>query len=126
MRNFRQLKVWEKGHWLTLAIYETTAKFPREELYGLTSHIRRSCASIPANIAEGCGRTGDAELVRFLRIALGSASELEYHLLLARDLRYLSSADFAEAANGTEQVKRMLRRLVDRLTTRDSRLMTHD
>ena len=89
MKDFRNLKVWEKSHQLALAVYKATSTFPRHELYGLTSQIRRACASIPANIAEGCGRSGDAELARFLQIAMGSASELEYHLLLARDLGFL-------------------------------------
>lgn len=91
MKDFRNLKVWEKSHQLALAVYKATSTFPRHELYGLTSQIRRACASIPANIAEGCGRSGDAELARFLQIAMGSASELEYHLLLARDLGFLSA-----------------------------------
>ncbi len=73
---------------MTLDVYKITKDFPRDELYGLTTQIRRSCASIPANIAEGCGRKGDAEFARFLQIALGSASELEYHSLLARDLGF--------------------------------------
>ena len=90
MRDFRELKVWQKGHLLTLDVYGATKSFPREERYGLTSQVRRSCTSIPANIAEGCDRTGDTELARFLQIAMGSASEFEYHLLLARDLDYLS------------------------------------
>ena len=81
MKDFRNLKVWEKSHQLALAVYKATSTFPRHELYGLTS--------IPANIAQGCGRSGDAELARFLQIAMGSASELEYHLLLARDLGFL-------------------------------------
>src|ERR1017187_11021165 len=88
-----QLKVWQKAHQLTLAVYQITAPFPRSELYGLTSQLRRSCASIPANLAEGCGRNGDAELARFCSIAMGSASELEYHLLLARDLKLIEAAD---------------------------------
>ena len=66
MKDFRELKVWEKGHSLTMAVYRVTAGLPKNELYGLTGQIRRSCASIPANIAEGCGRSGDAELARFL------------------------------------------------------------
>ncbi len=74
MRDFKELKVWVKAHHLTLAVYQATSTFPATELYGLTSQIRRSCASIPANIAEGCGRSGDAELCRFLQIAMGSAS----------------------------------------------------
>ncbi len=76
MRNFKELKVWQKSHQLTLAIYKATGKFPKEEIYGLTSQVRRASASIAANIAEGCGRSGEAELGRFLQIAMGSASEL--------------------------------------------------
>jgi four helix bundle protein len=77
MEAFRELKVWEKSHALTLAVYHVTKSFPKQEMYALTSQIRRASASIPANIAEGCGRNGDAELARFLLIAMGSASELE-------------------------------------------------
>jgi len=80
MRDFRQIKVWVKAHSLTLEIYKATTRFPREELYGLTSQLRRSSASIPANIAEGFGRGGNAELARFLQIGLGSAYEFEYHI----------------------------------------------
>lgn len=85
-RDFRKPKVWEKSHQLALGVYKATVGFPKTELYGLTRQIRRCGASIPANIAEGCGRDGDAELARFLRLSMGSASELEYHLLLAHDL----------------------------------------
>ncbi len=116
MRNFRDLKVWEKGHRLTLAVYSVTAEFPRDELYGLTSQMRRSCASIPANIAEGCGRSGDAELARFLRIAMGSASELEYHLLLARDLNLLNASEHERLTKEVTEVKRMLTSFVQKLT----------
>jgi four helix bundle protein len=80
MRDFREFKVWEKAHSLTLDIYKATATFPRAEMYGLTSQLRRASSSIPANIAEGCGRGGNAELARFLQIGMGSASELEYHI----------------------------------------------
>ncbi|MCW5853511.1 MAG: four helix bundle protein, partial [Anaerolineae bacterium] len=89
MRDFRKLQVWVKAHQLTLNTYKVTRPFPKEELYGLTSQIRRASASIPANIAEGCGRQGAAELTRFLNIALGSASELEYHFILAHDLGFI-------------------------------------
>ena len=108
MKDFRELKVWEKGHSLTMAVYGVTAGFPKEELYGLTSQIRRSCVSIPANIAEGCGRSGDAELARFLQIAMGSASELEYHFLLARDLGYLNPAKYEPLSKEATEVKKML------------------
>jgi four helix bundle protein len=94
MKNFRGQKVWEKSHNLTLAVYLATRDFPKDELYGLTSQIRRSCSSIPANIAEGCGRSGDGELSRFLQIAMGSASELEYHLILARDLHLIDGNNY--------------------------------
>lgn len=115
MKDFRELKVWEKAHQLTLAVYQATATFPKDELYGLTSQIRRACASIPANIAEGCGRGGDAELGRFLQIAMGSANELEYHLLLARDLGFLNNTDYGRIANEVTEVKRMLTSLIHKL-----------
>lgn len=108
MRDFRELKVWEKGHQMTLAAYKVTSGFPKDELFGLTSQIRRCAASIPANIAEGCGRMGNAELHRFLQIACGSANELEYHFLLARDLGYLSVPDYNLVHKDLLDVKRML------------------
>jgi four helix bundle protein len=94
VKDFKKQKVWEKSHSLTLAIYRATDTFPKNEVYGLTSQIRRASASIPANIAEGCGRQGDAEFGRFLHIAMGSACELEYHLLLGRDLGFLNDPDY--------------------------------
>ena len=100
---------------MTLAIYRITAAFPREELYGLTSQIRRSCSSIPANLAEGCGRNGDAEFARFCSIAMGSATELEYHLLLASDLNLVKPKDYKELAQRTIELKRMLAGLVQKL-----------
>ncbi len=115
MKDFHELKVWQKAHHLTLAVYHVTATFPREELYGLTTQIRRSCSSIPANLAEGCGRHGDAELARFCSIAMGSASELEYHLLLARDLKLIKPKDYEELAQRTIEVKRMLTALIQKL-----------
>ena len=115
MRGFRDLKVWEKAHELTLQIYQTTSSFPKHELYGLTSQIRRAAASIPANIAEGCGRNGEAELARFMQIAMGSASELEYHLLLARDLLFLSEQSYSALNLEVTQVKRMLASFIQKL-----------
>lgn len=115
MRDFRGLKVWEKSHQLTLALYRLTAGFPREEEYGLTSQIRRAAASIPMNIAEGCGRDGDAELARFMQIAMGSASELEYQLLLAYDLGYIEQGDYKEMIRQTVEAKRMLAPFIKRL-----------
>jgi four helix bundle protein len=95
MENFKKLKVWSKAHELTLLIYQRTRSFPKDEMYGLTSQIRRASASIGANIAEGCGRRSDPEMRRFIQIARGSASELEYHLLLANDLHFLAPDEFA-------------------------------
>jgi len=108
LKNFRDLKVWSKSHQLTLAVYQATRTFPKDELYGLTSQIRRSCSSIPANIAEGCGRGSDPELARFLQIAMGSACELEYHLLLTFDLQILVEDTYETLAAEVIDVKRML------------------
>ena len=115
MKDFHELKVWQKAHALTLAVYQSTSDFPREERYGLTSQLRRCSASIPANLAEGCGRNGDAELARFCSIAMGSASELEYHLLLARDLKLLKPKDYQELDQRTIELKRMLTALIQKL-----------
>lgn len=117
MQDFRNLKVWKAAHGLTLTLYETTAMFPRSEMFGLTSQIRRASASIGANIAEGCGRRGDPELVRFLQIAMGSASELEYHILLARDLKMLSEERYALSSGRIVEIKKMLGSLIHRLRT---------
>ncbi len=108
MQDFRKLKVWQKGHTLTLAVYKATAAFPRDEVYGLTSQMRRSSSSVPTNIAEGCGRDTTPEMRKALRLSMGSASELEYQLMLARDLGYLSTKTYAELAEAIVEVKRML------------------
>jgi four helix bundle protein len=100
---------------LTLSAYKATKTFPKEEIYGLTSQIRRSAASISANIAEGCGRKGEAELARFFQIAMGSASELEYHLLLSHDLGILKTSDYKLLANDVNEVKRMLASFIQKL-----------
>jgi len=116
MRAFRGLEVWRKAHELTLDSYRITTAFPREEQYGLTSQIRRSASSIPANIAEGCGRSDGRDFARFLQIAMGSASELEYHLLLARDLELVNAADYERLEKGVTEVKRMLTAFIRRLS----------
>ncbi|HEY4661424.1 MAG TPA: four helix bundle protein [Terriglobales bacterium] len=112
MQSFRNLKVWEKAHAVTIEIYTASRSFPKEELYGLTSQMRRASASIGANVAEGSRRKGDTEFGRFLQIAIGSASELEYHLLLARDLRILEATDYERLSTGVVEVKRMLAALI--------------
>ena len=97
MGEFTKLAVWKKAHALTLAIYRRTALWPRREIFGLTSQTRHAAISVPANIAEGCGRNSDAELARFSRNSLGSASELSYYVILARDLEYLAAEEHDES-----------------------------
>ena len=115
MRDFRELQVWKKSHELTLLMYRATARFPMNERFELTNQIRRCASSIPANIAEGCGRRGNGELHRFLQIASGSGSELEYHILLARDLGYLEATEYEHLADKTVEVRRMLTSLIQRV-----------
>src|SRR2546428_13073793 len=116
MKDFRSLKVWEKAHQLALSLYPATASFPRQEAYRLVSQIRRAASSIPSNIAEGCGREGDPELARFCIIARGSATELEYQLLLARDLKLIQPKDYETLSPQTERIKRTLSVLVHKST----------
>jgi four helix bundle protein len=108
MRNYRDLQVWSKAHNLTLELYRLSRQFPREEIYGITSQLRRAAVSIGANLAEGCGRRTSNELARFVRVAMGSASELDYHLLLCRDLRFMSSDDFSISTAKLTEVRKML------------------
>ncbi len=114
MKDFKELKIWMKAHKMTMNVYEETRCFPKEELYGLTSQLRRAAASTGAN-AEGCGRRSDGEFTRFVQIARGSASELEYHLLLARDLRLLAEDGFRKLDGQVAEVQRMLTSLVQRV-----------
>jgi four helix bundle protein len=115
MKNFRQLKVWQKSHESALILYRITASFPRTETYGLTLQIRRAAVSISSNLAEGCGRNGDVELARFCDIAKGSASELEYQILLAHDLNLIQSDDYEYLAQQITEIKRMLTVFVRKL-----------
>jgi four helix bundle protein len=112
LKDFKELKVWHKAYGLALKVYEASRSFPREEIYGLTSQLRRSTVSIGANIAEGCGRRSDGELVRFLQIARGSASEVEHHLLLARDLKFLNAKAHRDLEAQPQEEQRMLTSLV--------------
>jgi four helix bundle protein len=113
VKDFRDLKVWQCAHQITLTVYRCTRNFPRKETYGIVSQLRRCSASVAANIAEGCGRSGNAEFGRFLTMAMGSGSELEYFLLLARDLEYLA----AEKAQEVLTMRRMLNRLISKVQT---------
>jgi four helix bundle protein len=112
MKDFRDLLVWNKAHALTLNCYRATNGFPKSELYGLTSQIKRAAASVAANIAEGCGKRGNGDFQRFLGIAAGSASEVEYHILLARDLGFLDSEQYKSLDAAVVEVKRMLASLI--------------
>jgi four helix bundle protein len=108
MRNYRDLQVWNKAHHLTLELYRISRQFPREEVYGITGQLRRAAVSIGANLAEGCGRRTSSELARFVRIAMGSASELDYHLLLSRDLGFMAGDEFTSASAALTEVRKML------------------
>jgi len=115
MQDFRNLKVWSKSHQFTLDIYQVTRLFPADERLGLTNQFRRACASIGANLAEGCGRKSDADMGRFVQMAMGSASEAEYHLVLADDLQFLAPAEYKRLNAAVTEIKRMLASLLSRL-----------
>jgi four helix bundle protein len=117
--DFRKLAVWQKAYQLTLNIYQATGSFPKEELFGMTSQMRRAAASIPANIAEGSGRGGDIELRRFCQIALGSANELEFFALLSRDLSYLEAQQYDQLNAYILEIQRMLGSLIQKLGTKN-------
>lgn len=120
MQNFRNLKVWQRAHRLTLEVYRETRSFPREEMFGLTSQLRRAAGSIGANIAEGCGRGTDQDFSRFLQIAMGSASELESHLELARDLNLLPRPVYQTLDAESTGIKRMLASLLKRIKSQQN------
>jgi four helix bundle protein len=119
MRDFKKLEVWKKSHELTLTIYELTAGFPSNERYGLTSQLQRAAASIGANLAEGCGRETEADYRRFVQMASGSACEVEYHLMLARDLSLIARDRYEQLNNDINEIKRMLCGLSQYLKTND-------
>lgn len=123
MKDFRELKVWQKAHELSLAVYRATACFPKEETYGLSAQLRRACSSIPTNIAEGCGRGSDADFAHFLQIAMGSASETEYQLLLSRDLGYLPQDEYPALQECVQEVKRMISSLLKALRAPGKKLI---
>jgi four helix bundle protein len=115
MQDFRRLEVWQLAHELTLGVYRVTKTFPADERFGLTSQLRRACTSIEANLAEGCGRGSDSDFSRFVQMAMGSASEVECHLLLSRDLSCLDEVVHQALEEQTQRVKRMLASLLKSL-----------
>lgn len=112
MRNYRELQVWTKAHSLTLELYRLSRLFPKEELYGIVAQLRRAASSIGANLAEGCGRQTQPEFARFVRVAMGSASELDYHLVLARDLGLLNDDGYKQVSKQLTDVRKMLASLL--------------
>jgi four helix bundle protein len=114
MANFKQLEVWQKAHHATLDIYRLTRSFPQDERFGLVSQMRRAAVSIGSNLAEGRGRYGDAEFGRFVQIALGSAYELQYQFLVARDVGYVTPTDYDRLNSNLEEVSKMLWALLGR------------
>ena len=115
MQNYKDLKVWEKAHAFTLQVYTASKVFPKEETYSLTNQLRRAAASVAANLAEGCGKNSNSEFAHFLNIALGSANESEYFLLLAKDLSYLSEPVYQELFLKINEIKAMLIALINKV-----------
>jgi len=118
MQNYKDLKVWEKAHQFPLSVYEISKSFPKEEIYSLTNQLRRAASSIPANIAEGCGKNTQAELAHFLNISLGSANESEYFLILSRDLKYLAIENFEALFTTINEIKAMLISLINKVRSK--------
>lgn len=121
MRNYRDIQVWQRSHQITLDIYNLTSGFPSSELYALTSQMKRSAYSIPMNIAEGCGKSSEADFVRFLEIASGSASELDYQLILARDLKYMDQNEYEKIKNELTEIRKMLTAFIKQVRNRNNR-----
>ncbi len=117
MQNYKDLKVWERSHQFTLKVYEVTKYFPKEELYSLTNQLRRAASSIPANIAEGCGKNSNPDFGKFLNIALGSSNEAEYYLILSKDLNYLNEQNFDDLSKIINEIKAMLISLIAKVRT---------
>ena len=115
MQDYRKLMVWQKSHGLALKIYKVTSSFPREEIYSLVSQIRRAAISIPSNISEGCGRFGNRELKQFMSIAMGSANEVEYQLLLSKDLGHISMKDYNSLGDEITEIRKMLASYIKRI-----------
>ena len=115
MQNYKELKVWAKAHEFILKVYEVTKQFPREEIYGMTSQLRRAASSIPANIAEGCGKFTSQDFARYLNIVLGSANESEYFILLSKDLKFISLDDYTLINQIINEIKAMLISLISKV-----------
>jgi len=115
MQDYKKINVWKAAHELTVQVYKLTVQFPKSEVYALTSQLRRASASIPANIAEGCGRNSQADFAYFLNMSLGSANETSYFILLAKDLNYIPKEEFCILENEIERIKAMLISLISKV-----------
>ena len=115
MKDYREYIVWQKAHNFTMDVYKVTDNFPRSEIYGLAGQIRRAVASIPTNIAEGCGRNTDKDFARFLDIASGSASETDYQLLLSKDLKFIDAEHYKSLYEQLTEIRKMLSSLIGKL-----------
>ncbi|MDM1042528.1 four helix bundle protein [Empedobacter falsenii] len=118
MQDFRNIKVWNESHQLTLKVYEITSEFPKSEMFNLTSQLRRACVSIPNNIAEGCGRNSDKDFLPFLHISLGSTNETLYLLILSKDLKLITEEIFKEFEDKVEKIKAMLLAFIKTINNR--------
>lgn len=116
-KGFRKLLVWQRAHELVLSVYKLTEKFPKSEMFALTSQVRRAVVSIPANIAEGQGTGTKPQFVRYLDIAKGSLSEVEYYLVLSKDLQYITPEKYKEAETLRGEVGFLLYRLIASMKT---------
>jgi four helix bundle protein len=120
MHNYKELKVWQKGRELVKFIYELTSSFPKEELYSLTSQIRRAVISIPSNIAEGSGHFSDRQFNRFLEIAYASTCELDTQIILSYDLNFISENSLKESSSKIDEIQKMITGLIKSLQKKDS------
>lgn len=108
MHNYKKLEFWKKSHQITLEVYQLSKHFPVEERYNLTSQIRRSALSVPSNIAEGSGMKDTKHFIKYLNIARGSAFELEYQLLLAKDLQYINESIYKQSVAQVQEIQKMI------------------
>lgn len=126
VNSYRDLKVWQKGMDLLVAVYKATDTFPKKELYGLSSQLQRAAVSIPSNLAEGSSRRSTKEFLRFINIATGSLSELETQLIAANRLTYISQNELDTLLNFTDEISRMLQGLYNSLERKTTRFSTLD
>jgi len=115
MKDYKNFTVWQKSHQLTLDVYKVLKDFPKDEIFGLISQMKRSSSSIPTNIAEGCGRNTDKDFARFLIIAFGSANELENQFILSKDLKFIDLETSEKLLFQIEEIKKMLNSLISKL-----------